>query len=64
MTRTSDADVGLYERADIANAVEADLFVSLHSNAAPDYPDFSGIYTYYHPSSGRGARLARPSRLR
>ena len=59
MTRTSDADVGLYERADIANAVEADLFVSLHSNAAPDYPDFSGIYTYYHPSSGRGARLAQ-----
>ena len=59
MTRTGDADVGLYERADIANAVEADLFVSLHSNAAPDYPDFSGIYTYYHPSSGRGARLAQ-----
>lgn len=25
MTRTGDADVGLYERADIANAVEADL---------------------------------------
>ena len=59
MTRTGDADVGLYERADIANAVEADLFVSLHSNAAPNYPDFSGIYTYYHPSSGRGARLAQ-----
>ena len=59
MTRTGDTDVGLYERADIANAVEADLFVSLHSNAAPDYPDFSGIYTYYHPSSGRGARLAQ-----
>ena len=59
MTRTGDADVGLYERADIANAVEADLFVSLHSNAAPNYSDFSGIYTYYHPSSGRGARLAQ-----
>lgn len=58
MTRTSDIDVGLYERADIANAVNADLFVSIHSNAAENSPDYQGIYTYYHPSSNRGARLA------
>ncbi|MDB7815640.1 N-acetylmuramoyl-L-alanine amidase family protein [Intestinimonas butyriciproducens] len=59
MTRSTDVDVGLYERADIANAVNADLFVSIHSNAAENRPDYQGIYTYYHPSSRRGARLAQ-----
>ena len=42
-----------------ANQGEYDLYLALHSNAAPNYSDFSGIYTYYHPSSGRGARLAQ-----
>ena len=59
MTRSTDVDVGLYERADIANAVNADLFVSIHSNAAENRPDYQGIYTYYHPSSRQGARLAQ-----
>lgn len=59
MTRSTDVDVGLYERADIANAVNADLFVSIHSNAAENKPDYQGIYTYYHPTSRRGARLAQ-----
>ena len=59
MTRTDDSTVGLYDRADIANAVKADIFVSIHSNAAENRPEFQGIYTYYHPSSARGARLAQ-----
>ena len=59
MTRSTDVDVGLYERVDIANAENADLFVSIHSNAAENRPDYQGIYTYYHPSSRRGARLAQ-----
>ncbi len=59
MTRTGDVDVGLYERADIANAVKADLFVSIHANALPDNSDFQGIYTYYHTPSARSARLAQ-----
>lgn len=59
MTRYDDTDIGLYERSDVANAVNADLFVSIHSNAADKYPDFTGIYTYYHPTSRRGARLAQ-----
>ena len=42
-----------------SNAGNFDLHLALHSNAAPNYSDFSGIYTYYHPSSGRGARLAQ-----
>lgn len=59
MTRTEDVYVGLYDRADIANAEDADLFVSIHSNAAENSSDFTGIYTYYHPTSLRGARLAQ-----
>jgi N-acetylmuramoyl-L-alanine amidase len=61
MTRTGDTDVGLYERADIANAVEADLFVSLHSNAAPDYPDFpASTPTTTPPATGRPAGTGHP----
>lgn len=58
MTRNSDTTVSLYRRADIANAVNADIFVSLHSNASVTNLQAQGIYTYYHPTSKRGARLA------
>jgi len=59
LTRSADTHVGLYERADIANALEADIFVSLHSNASLTNLQATGIYTYYHPTSRRGARLAQ-----
>ena len=59
MTRTTDAAVGLTKRASIANTARADLFVSIHSNAAENNSAFQGIYTYYHPTSRRGARLAQ-----
>jgi len=59
MTRTADVDIGLYERADVANAVNADIFVSIHANAIVDNDQFDGIFTYYHTASGRGARLAQ-----
>ena len=58
MTRSADATVGLYRRADIANAVDADIFVSLHSNASETNLQARGIYTYHHHTSKRGARLA------
>ena len=63
MTREDDRDVDLYRRADIANAVEADLFVSVHCNASGTVPEFQGIYTYHHPESQRGARLAEAIQL-
>lgn len=59
MTREDDSYVDLYDRADIANAVQADVFVSIHCNAAPNSPNFQGLYTYYHPTSGRGKKLAQ-----
>lgn len=59
LTRAQDTTVDLYTRADIANEADADIFVSIHSNAAEKNTDFTGIYTYYHPTSRRGARLAQ-----
>ncbi len=58
MTRTDDSSVGLYDRADIANAVGADIFVSLHSNASATNLQAQGIYTYYYPTSKQGSALA------
>lgn len=46
MTRSSDVFIPLEERTAIANKVNADLFVSIHANAAPNH-NASGIETYY-----------------
>jgi len=49
MTRESDIYVNLYTRADIANRVGADLFVSIHNNASTN-ASTSGTMTLYYPS--------------
>jgi len=46
MTRSSDVFIPLEERTAIANKVGADLFVSVHANAAPNRTA-AGIETYY-----------------
>lgn len=46
MTRDSDRFVPLDERTAIANARQADLFVSIHLNSSPA-PQASGIETYF-----------------
>ena len=46
MTRSTDVFIPLEERTAIANKVNADLFVSIHANAAPNRVA-SGIETYY-----------------
>jgi len=46
MTRSTDVFVELQERTAIANKVGADLFVSIHANAAPNR-NANGIETYY-----------------
>lgn len=47
MTRNSDVFIDLKERAWIANYHQADLFVSIHSNAHDD-PGIAGIQVLYH----------------
>jgi N-acetylmuramoyl-L-alanine amidase len=46
MTRSSDVFIPLEERTAIANKVNADLFLSVHANAAPNR-NANGIETYY-----------------
>lgn len=48
MTRDDDINVDLYDRADIANELNAALFISIHNNAIGD-PDYGGTMTLYHP---------------
>ncbi len=56
MTRTKDAYVSLGQRVQAANRADADLFVSVHSNAHRNRK-FSGIETYYlNTTSNRYAK--------
>lgn len=58
LTRGEDRTVGLYERTDLANGQEADLFVSIHCNASLDHDDALGIYTCAYSEESEGWRLA------
>jgi len=46
LTRENDSSLLLEDRAAIANAENADLFISIHTNASPN-PRTRGIETYY-----------------
>ncbi|NER35800.1 MAG: N-acetylmuramoyl-L-alanine amidase [Oscillatoria sp. SIO1A7] len=57
MTRQSDRTLELRPRTELANRVNADLFVSIHANAAPGgYSSANGVETFYYQS---GRRLAQ-----
>jgi len=45
-TRTDDTFIPLEQRTAIANAQQADLFISIHANSSP-VPSASGVETYY-----------------
>ncbi len=47
LTRETDREVGLDDRAAMANAARADLLISLHLNASPS-PASSGSLVYHH----------------
>jgi len=51
LTRTKDVFVPLAERIQLANDYEADLFISLHTNASPQ-GKLSGLETYYLDNRG------------
>ncbi len=57
MTRRKDRAVGLYPRASFANRLGADLFVSLHANAAA-IPNAEGMEVWYFPGSPKGQEAA------
>lgn len=48
MTRTGDQKPSIYERANFANAANADLFVSIHSNSHTNR-DIKGLQVLYCP---------------
>ena len=54
LTRADDTSVPLDERSEIANAAQADLFVSIHSNAARNHAA-SGVEIYYLGESTSGS---------
>lgn len=58
MTRAEDTTVGLYTRAPIANEAQADVFISIHSNASSTSNTVQGIYTCYFAAGTPGYDLA------
>ncbi len=57
LTRGGDKDVSLQDRAKFANDGNADVFVSIHCNAATN-PAAHGLEAFYFEGSGAGKRLA------
>jgi N-acetylmuramoyl-L-alanine amidase len=57
LTREGDRDVGLSERAQMANRMKARLLVSVHCNATGNTAA-RGIETFYHAKSPKGMQLA------
>ncbi|MCX7921943.1 MAG: N-acetylmuramoyl-L-alanine amidase [Clostridia bacterium] len=50
ITRESDVFVGLKERAEMANNLDAALFISVHNNEMTGQPGYRGTETLYCPS--------------
>ncbi|MCD8331295.1 MAG: N-acetylmuramoyl-L-alanine amidase [Oscillospiraceae bacterium] len=59
MTREDDSYLTLAERVELAESVQANLFVSIHANALENSTTWTGIYTYYHPDKPEDAALAQ-----
>ena len=58
LTRSDDTFLGLSERAELANRVGADLFLSIHTNRIPKHPECFGAQSFYFPDSEPSRRLA------
>lgn len=60
LTREDDTFISLEQRSAIANAVDADLFLSIHLNAADEVVDRGGVTTFVLDTTGdrQAVRLA------
>ncbi|GHT63676.1 hypothetical protein FACS189451_10670 [Bacteroidia bacterium] len=61
MTRTRDVNVGLDERANIANKANANLFISIHANAVAKNSKLNGceVYTFGLSRSEENLEVAK-----
>ncbi|MGD9154766.1 MAG: N-acetylmuramoyl-L-alanine amidase [Bacillota bacterium] len=57
LTRNDDYFIGLYERSFLANRMQADLFVSIHTNFHPN-PNVRGIEVFHYAGRTESALLA------
>ena len=57
LTRSGDYDVGLYDRPEMANAANADLFISLHNNWY-ESASVAGTQVYYYVTNPDSKSLA------
>jgi N-acetylmuramoyl-L-alanine amidase len=62
LTRDADVDLSLEERAAIANALSADVFVSIHLNASSSADDKGGVSTFVLDTSDDEAALRLAAR--
>ncbi len=59
MTRDDDFFVGVYQRPEMANALGAHFFISIHINSNPKPNSRSGTYVYYHGDEANSRLLAQ-----
>ena len=57
-SRTTDVFLELSERTNLANKANADIFVSIHCNAAENI-NAKGVETFSYPNSSKGTALAK-----
>jgi N-acetylmuramoyl-L-alanine amidase len=52
LTRTEDRFISLAERVEVSNAINPEIFVSIHANALATNTNMSGLQTYYYSDAG------------
>lgn len=62
LTRSTDEFIELYQRADIANRARADLFISIHCNAAPSHQAY-GTESFVLGMGEKDQRLNRTAQM-